>query len=475
MTDQLRQAWTLEPVRSGLLGTLLIVVGSLTPAFLPQAYPLWPALRAIGLGTLAGRTICTILGVAGIFLLVQAWLQLRDHVFGEVKPLAIVALWSLPFVLAPPIFSHDVYSYAAQGWMLHNGQNPYEGGPGQVPGPFTDYAPWVWRYTPTPYGPLALQISRLVVDLSGGRPWLAALLMRVPALVGVVVIVVLLPRIAGIIGANRDKMSWFACLNPLLIVNYAGGGHNDAWMMGLVVVALWMAVRWARLWPAAAVIVGVAASIKQPAMLAAVFLPWLMAGFSWRDIRVAAKAVAKAAASLVIGVATFAGISWACRLGYGWVDALSVPGNASSISPSYWIGRLLQVVFDPGGSFWMVEATTLGLGGAAIIIAVLAWRLGPAQPLRALSWAWITVALAISALHSWYLLWGGLLLPASTGRKQVPWVAVVMVCLLLGYTGVNLGFRSGLVPTIAASVCTAAWMAYAGWSYRLWSPGSWGS
>lgn len=73
-------------------------------------------------------------------------------------------------MFAPPIFSHDAYSYAAQGWLVHNGINPYDAGPGVLPGSFADQVSWVWRDTPAPYGPLSLQLQHLVVELTGFRP-----------------------------------------------------------------------------------------------------------------------------------------------------------------------------------------------------------------------------------------------------------------------------------------------------------------
>ena len=79
---------------------------------------------------------------------------------------------------------------AAQGWLLHNGLNPYETPVSVLPGAFADQVAWVWRYTPAPYGPLSLQISHLMVVLGGLNPYYSTLLMRIPALIGVVLIVV---------------------------------------------------------------------------------------------------------------------------------------------------------------------------------------------------------------------------------------------------------------------------------------------
>ena len=464
-----RSAWAEFPVRVGLAGTAIIAVGSLTPAYLPQASPMWPVLREMGLAGQFGRILGTVLTISGVFLLVDAWFRLRHTRYGHLRASVIVALWSLPFLIAPPIFSHDVYSYGAQGWMIHQGQNPYDGGPTLVPGPFSDYAPWVWRYTAAPYGPLALQISHLIACASGGHPWLAAYLMRIPALIGVACVVHFLPKIAERLGADLHQVAWFACLNPLLVIDYVGGAHNDAWMMGLVVLGLWVAVR-PRWWGLGAVLIGVAASIKQPAILGAIFLPVLANPLpTWRDLRATASVVGKAASSALIAVAVFIGVSLACGLGFGWIEALSIPGTVPSASPSYLIGSLLQWLVDPGGSAWLVwTARVVSIAGAAFVVCVTVlygWR----RPMKALSWSWIGLALTASALHSWYLLWGGLLLPMARDKRSIPWPAVVVVILMLSYAGINLGDRNGFFAIIAAFVCSLAWLAHIVIYHRLFA------
>ena len=466
---EVRAAWAELPVKVGFLGTAIIAVGSLTPAYLPQASPMWPVLRAMGLAGQFGRVFGTVLTISGVFLLVDSWFRLRHTKYDRLRPSIVVGLWVLPFLISPPIFSHDMYSYGAQGWMIHQGQNPYDGGPTLVPGPFSDYAPWVWRYTAAPYGPLALQISHLVAITSGGHPWLAAYLMRIPALIGVACIVHFLPKIAERLGADLHQVSWFACLNPLLVIDYVGGGHNDAWMMGLVVLGLWVATK-PRWWPVAAVLVGVAASIKQPAIFAAIFLPVLIRPVaSWRDARSMGIIIGKAMAALAIGAGVFAGISAAAGLGYGWIDALSVAGSVPSISPSYLVGSLIQWLVSPGGTTWLTwtESAVTGLGLVFVVYATA--RYGWRWPMRALSWSWIAVALTASALHSWYLLWGGLLLPMARNKRSVPWPAVLVVILMLCYAGINLGDRNGFFAIIAAIVCLAAWLVHLVVYHRFWA------
>src|SRR5208283_2768090 len=70
----------------------------------------------------------------GLVLLARVW-------YGMLKPLArrpgvpihylawILVLWSIPMLVVAPIFSRDVFSYAAQGEMMSRHINPYNYGP----------------------------------------------------------------------------------------------------------------------------------------------------------------------------------------------------------------------------------------------------------------------------------------------------------------------------------------------------------
>ncbi|MDR1212785.1 MAG: polyprenol phosphomannose-dependent alpha 1,6 mannosyltransferase MptB [Propionibacteriaceae bacterium] len=459
--SELARAWRLPPVRRGFCGTLAITVGSLTPAYLPQSSPLWQPLRAAHLDGPAVKLIGTVIVLAGLWCLVDGWFRLRRDEPGPATGWAILAIWSLPFLLAPPIFSHDAYSYAAQGWMLHNQVNPYQAGPSVLPGAFADQVAWVWRYTPAPYGPLSLRISHLLVDLSGFNPTVATWLMRLPALIGVGLIVTGLPRIARRIGADVTRVTWYACLNPLLVIDFVGGAHNDALMMGLAVLALSLSChrRW---WLPAAVLIGLAAAIKQPAFLAAYVLPLLTRPLStWRDPRQVLITLGRSLLALGVAAAAFVAVSWACGLGFGWIDALGVPGSVVTVSPSTVIGQGLQWLFDPGGHDWvrLVRGAAQVVGFA--LVAVFAVWLAPRQPIRALSVSWLAVAFTAPALHSWYVLWGGLLLPLSpVGRRWVARVSVSITVVLLSYAAINLAWRNGVWAIGVAAGVLLLWWAY---------------
>ena len=76
-------------------------------------------------------------------------------------------MWAVPFLVTPPIFSRDVYSYLAIGAQMLHGTNPYELGPVDALGrdnPLAHQVDARWQHTTTPYGPGFL----LIVQGRGG-------------------------------------------------------------------------------------------------------------------------------------------------------------------------------------------------------------------------------------------------------------------------------------------------------------------
>ncbi len=436
----------LAPVRLGLLGTTLLALGALSPAYLPQASPYWPVMRALGLDTEWARIMATALVIGAVNLLILAWYRLRPAVYHDAKPWAILCWWAIPLVAAPPIFSHDAYSYAAQGWLIENGMNPYEVSPGVLPGTFADQVAWLWRYTPAPYGPLALTLAHWLDQLAGFNPYYSAVAQRIPALIGVALIVHFLPRIARQIGIDPHQTAWFSAINPLLVIDLIGGAHNDALMLGLIAVAIsWAYQGWH--WPAV-VALGVGMAVKQPALLAAFPVAVIgsnWASWRWRDL---VRFLPRALSTLGGVLAVFAAISWATGLGFGWLNAVSVPGMIVTLAPFSLIGWVCQQVFLALGMTAAAATVipllqTISLGIAAVLMVVLAVRFGRTEPLRFLAWAYLTFAVLGPALHTWYLLWGALFLPLAQVRDRVLRAAAAVTSVLLAYGAGNLAWRNG--------------------------------
>lgn len=449
----------LRPVQVGLLGTTLLALGSLTPAYLPQASPFWPTMRALGLDTWPAKAGGTALVITSVALLIGAWFSLRPTVYHDVKHWAVLAWWSLPLLFAPPIFSHDAYAYAAYGWLLHNGLNPYEVVPGGLPGTFADQVDWLWRYTPAPYGPLALQIGHGLVDVAGFNPYYSAVLMRLPALVGVALIMHYLPRLGHQMGVPPADVAWFSAINPLLVIDFVGGAHNDALMMGLVVLALYLGNQGRFL--IALVLVGVAGTIKQPALLAA--YPIAVFGSNWASWhpRELLRFGLRATFAVGVAVVVFVGVSLATGLGFGWVDAMGVPGMIVTLAPFSILGWLVQsgvdwVGLDPSGHAARDAAQVLGLILAVVIIGYQLVKRSRTEPMRFLAWSFLALAVFGPALNTWYLLWGGLLLPLARPSQRVWQVAAMVTTVLLVFGAANLAWRNDAVALALAALAAVA-------------------
>ena len=67
--------------------------------------------------------------------------------------------------LAPPLFSRDIYSYAAQGEMMSHHISPYHYGPGVLGAtPSVSLVDPLWLNTPVPYGPLFMEIDGMLTS-----------------------------------------------------------------------------------------------------------------------------------------------------------------------------------------------------------------------------------------------------------------------------------------------------------------------
>lgn len=454
-----RAEWLDPMVRQGMLGFVLIVVGSISPAFVPDNSPIWSITFTWVMRTTVGATFASVVVLAGIWLVLDAWMRLRPASSGRHDFRAVLALWTTPFLLAPPIFSHDAYSYAAQGWLVSQGVDPYQVGPGALPGNFADAVSRVWLYTPAPYGPLSLAVQRVLVDLTGGHllapeagslmhSYLAAMAMRIPAVIGVVLVAACLPgllRHVGAVGREADRGMWFSVANPLMIVHFVGGAHNDSLMVGLTVLALWLASR--HRFVAAAIIVGLATAAKQPAALAGFAVAFMALAPSerqWSQWRVIARRTAVTGAT---ALGTFVGVSLLTGLGFGWLHAMSVPGMVPTIAPSSIIARMINSVvlqwgyYEWGGVISGTVRTVFAIATAAFVVWIAA-RISLHRPIRFVSWGLLAAAIGGTALHGWYLLWGGLLLPAARPSERLVRVATWVSAGMVFYYGTNLAVRN---------------------------------
>ncbi|SCG48388.1 polyprenol phosphomannose-dependent alpha 1,6 mannosyltransferase MptB [Micromonospora coxensis] len=220
---------------TGLAGAVLLTVAAWLGGALPNLPSAGPGAAPYGPATLG----CWLLGTA---LMVGAWWSLRHGAPSTRWAYRTAGLWLLPLLVAPPLASRDVYSYACQGWAYAAGRDPYTVGVAAAGCPWVDSVAPLWRDTPAPYGPLFLLLAALAATLGGGLLGTLALL-RSLALAGVLLAACCLPGLARACGVPTRRAAWLGLASPLVGVHLVAGAHNDAVMLGLLLLGLLVLVR----------------------------------------------------------------------------------------------------------------------------------------------------------------------------------------------------------------------------------------
>ena len=393
----------------GLAGTTVLALGGGTAGALPVADLVSPE---------SGRGALGLVEVYfGVVLLIAAWALLGRVIRGPRPPtprdlLFVLAVWAAPLLLAPPLFSRDVYSYLAQGAMVHAHIDVYAHGPAQLGGPLADEVAPVWRDTAAPYGPVFLVVASALSGLTRGELPAGLLGMRLVALIGVALMAAALPRLARQCGADPVAALWLGALNPLVLLHLVAGAHNDAIMLGLLGVGL-LAAR-GRLHILGVVLVTLAALVKAPAALG------LLAVIALRR-RHAGTARAAATTTVVALVTTVVATSLA-GTGYGWIAALKTPVSPHNWSPTSVLGRITGHLLRGLGSdltpFAVPVWQAAGLLATAIAVLLIWLRLRPA-PVYALGLSLAVLAVLGPAIRPWYALWGLFLIAAAAPSTSV--------------------------------------------------------
>ncbi|MET7755982.1 polyprenol phosphomannose-dependent alpha 1,6 mannosyltransferase MptB [Streptomyces sp. NPDC005389] len=421
----------------GAAGSLAVAVGGWAAGTLPVrgGWGLWePRGSAL---TLAGA----LLAYLGLTVLVAAWWRYGVLLARGVRHgvLATLAWWTGPLLLAPPLYSKDVYSYIAQGAMVLEGHDVYGGGPSVLgPGDLgADAAASVgghWTDTPAPYGPAFLVLAQLVVRLTGGEIVPAVLGMRLLA-VGALALIVWAVRGLGGGRGGPDGALWLAALNPLLLIHVVGGTHNDGLMLGLMLAGVLLAVRGR--WVLGCVLVGLAMTVKSPAAVALLFIGVMIARRDGGGARGLAKGLVLPGlvAGAVAAVATVL-----AGTGFGWLRTQSVAGTihtALSVSSDLGLGLGLLLGDDPDPVKAAVQ--NLGLLAAVVLILVLAWRAwrGVLDPVLGLGLALVALVALSPMVQPWYLLWGTAVVAAVAWRGRAGQVPAVLSAALVYETALD--------------------------------------
>ncbi|MFD3947077.1 polyprenol phosphomannose-dependent alpha 1,6 mannosyltransferase MptB [Streptomyces sp. NPDC058579] len=444
---------------AGAVGALAVAVGGYAAGTLPDRPEPWGLWAARGsAATVAGA----VLAYLGLTLLVAAWGRYGVLLARGERDRVLVTLgwWCAPLVLAPPLYSADVYSYIAQGAMVLEGYDVYGAGPSVLgPGDLgVEAAGSVgghWTDTPAPYGPVFLVLAQAVVKVTGGAVVPAVFGMRLLALGALALIVWAVRGLAGGRGLGSGGESgalWLAVLNPLLLIHVVGGMHNDGLMIGLMLGGVLLATRGR--WVLGSVLVGLAMMVKSPAAVALLFIGVMVARASGGRVRGVAKGLVGPG---VVAGAVAVGATVAAGTGFGWLRTQSVAGaihTALSVTSDVGLGLGLLLGDDPDPVKAVMQK--LGLAAAAAIILVLAWRAwkGRIDPVLGLGLSLVALVALSPMVQPWYLLWGVCAVAVTAWDTRVGQVLAVLSAALVYETA-----PSGSTPWygfVAAGVVLAA-------------------
>jgi alpha-1,6-mannosyltransferase len=258
------------------------------------------------------------------------------------------------------------------------------------------------------------------------------LVFRAFELVGVALIMVFLPRLARHLGTDAGVALWLGALSPLALFSFVSSAHNDALMVGLLVAGVTLAVE-GRLMVGLAVC-ALAATVKLPAAIAIVFLvaDHLRGGRGlerWREVLW----------PVVAAVVVFVGVTLACGYGFSWLgpSALHVPTELRILSTpavsvgafGYHVLHLFGVPLAQSGAVTVVQ-TLFGV----VALAACVWLILTVhrhEVVRSLGLALLLIVVGSPTVWPWYLLWGLVLLAASSAQRSKVLALVAALAMLL--------------------------------------------
>jgi hypothetical protein len=435
-SDVLRESWARYPVSAereawiglaGLLVTGLVIAlsASSTSLLLPQTIRLGPtgtgmtgAFGQHGIDLhLAGLTLVLVVMFASYTLVVRgaAVLPARAVLIGIATILALV-------MLAPPLFSTDVFSYIAYGRLGRiYSANPYVFGPSFLQldkvYPFIDQQ---WVTTPTAYGPIFTALSYLLAPLAIAAEVVAYKAIAAGALL---LVCVMVWKAAALRGVNQVKAVALVGLNPATIAYGVGGGHNDMLMLALLVTGIYVLLL-ERQRTGGALIVAATAVKLTGGLLA----PFALARHGGRGTALHSRRAVLAGLSLAAALAA------AFSFGLFGTGPLHLLGTLQSVQSQGGIHSIPGLLLSALGLSALSGAVGIMLDVALVIcVGWLVRRVwvGELDWITGAGWATVGLLLSAGLLLPWYVGW---LTPLAALSKDRRLLVVSMLLTALALT-----------------------------------------
>ena len=324
--------------------------------------------------------------------------------FGAAALLA-VAIQLLPLA-SPLLLSTDAWAYWEYGAIAREDGNPYRDTPSDHPeNPAYEHAGFRWRDTISVYGPAFTLLSEGIAYASGVSEQAAAWTFKVLAALSMLAVTAL----AAVLSRRPVLAVALVGWNPLLAIHFAGGGHNDALMMALVLGAIALAATGRR---------GGAAA----AWALSIFVKWVPAVFfALRALH--ARATRRPVSHLGFGltVAAVAAVAtW--RYGLDWLRAFGPLARNAEEQTSFALPQRLEQLGSP-------HAVALGVA-TAVLVGGLLWLAREALRGRVLlARAACLLLVTTPWLAPWYVVWALPLAAAEDDRRAQ--LAALALCIYL--------------------------------------------
>ncbi|PXY22518.1 polyprenol phosphomannose-dependent alpha 1,6 mannosyltransferase MptB [Prauserella muralis] len=427
----------------GVVGSVVLMLASLGAGGVLVNDPV------LGTGPLSwirfghGKALATALLYVGFGLVVWAWVRLGRYVLARrigSRPIVVAALcWMGPLLVAPPLFTRDVFSYLGQGAQLLHGLDPYAYGPAALdvlPDVVQNVHP-LWQTTPAPYGPLFLLVAKGIVSVTGNNMIAGVIVTRVLLLAGLAGMLWALPRLVRHLGGNLPVTMWLAIASPMTVIHLVGGPHNDLLMLGFLTIGVLAALE--RKHALAIVLVTVGMLIKPTAAVALPFLVWVWANHLPDDRSLPRRFVRAVVPSLGIFGAVFVAGTWVSlgSFNLGWITGLQAPQLIVNwLNFPSGVGEIIytmvNVVVDVQPSPFITVARLIGWALLAAFVVRQWWlaRHGGTEAILRMAFALLSVAILAPPTLPWYLTWGFVILSAFPWRR-LHLAAVVGVSMFL--------------------------------------------
>lgn len=401
-----------------LLGLLLCLAATRTNILTPQsvrpAVGMLGPLKTIGVHLLTGELVTAVIVMLLAYMLA---VQLIDRVSPRLVITAVIVLNVLVLV-APPMFSTDMFSYQAYERMFaiyHT--SPYIHGPSTIAlDPIYQYIGAEWITTPSVYGPLFTLVSAPLAWVSIVASEVILKFVAALCSAGTVYLIWKSARLRGV-----DPVRGIALygLNPVVMVYGVGGGHNDFLMVWLMTLSVYLALSGRRGQSGIALMAGTAIKLT-----GGVVLPFaLLAGDEPRSLRplrsIDTFRALRPLRPFLLGALSVAVVVAGASYAFFGTDVTNMFNTLASVqSKGAWqsVPGFLFLLAHIGVRAWMRTALDILLVCAICWLIRRVWK-HQMDWLEGAAWGTFAVLATAWAMLPWYIVWLMPLVAACRNRR----------------------------------------------------------